>query len=243
MTYLPPTETLLAPSSSSSSSCSSPSSTAWAGGTPPGSTIIFPPARNRRCFKGWCRPRGRRGPPAPFLQIRRRGGEGRRAREEEVRTVAGVGSAAPVPDLPRRSRIRRSRAGSAAPEPDLPEEGDGPRAPARRPASVAVAGVPRARLGPAGGRVLAGGPRAHQGAPRGLREGGEEGAPGGEQALGNGRRRRIWREEGGRGEQAMGDGRRRRGMSEREHGGRGRERKSHRDLGKVGQGSRFLIRC
>ena len=99
-----------------------------------------------------------------------RGGEARRAREEEVRTVAGVESAAPVPDLPRRSRIRRSRAGSAAPEPDLPEEGDGPRAlseegdgpraPARRPASVAVAGVPRARLGPAGGRVLGRGGRA-----------------------------------------------------------------------------------
>ena len=92
-----------------------------------------------------------------------------------MRTVAGVGSAAPVPDLPRRSRIRRSRAGSAAPEPDLPEEGDGPRAPlpeegdgpralpeegdgprapARRPASVAVAGVPRAWLSPAGGHVL-----------------------------------------------------------------------------------------
>ena len=41
---------------------------------------------------------------------------------------------------------------------------------------------------------------------------------GGEQGLGNGRRRRIWREEGGPGEQALGDGRRRRGGSEREHG-------------------------
>ena len=40
---------------------------------------------------------------------------------------------------------------------------------------------------------------------------------GGEQGLGNGRRRRIWREEGGPGEQALGDGRRRRGGSEREH--------------------------
>jgi len=87
----------------------------------------------------------------------------------------------PLLDLPRRSRIRRSHAGSAALEPDLPEEGDGPRAPlpeegdgpralpeegdgprapARRPASVAVAGVPRARLGPAGGRVLGRGGRA-----------------------------------------------------------------------------------
>ena len=81
---------------------------------------------------------------------------------------AGVGSVAPVLDPLHRSRICRSPARAPPPLEEgartcttpLSEEGDGPRAPARRPASVAVAGVPRARLGPAGGRVLGRGGRA-----------------------------------------------------------------------------------
>jgi len=162
---------------------------------------------------------------------------------------AGVGSVAPVLDPLHRSRICRSPARAPPPLEEgartcttpLSEEGDGPRAPARRPALLSRGCRVPASVPP--------GARARRRAtPRGLREGGEEGAPGGEQALGNGRleqalenarRRRIWREEGGQGEQALGDGRRRRGGSEREHGvgregGRGMERKSRRDFGNAG---------
>ena len=128
---------------------------------------------------------------------------------------AGVGSAAPVLDPLHRSRICRSPARAPPPLEEgggtcttpLPEEGDGPRAPARRPGSLSRGCRVPASVPP--------GARARRRAtPRGLREGGEEGAPGGEQALGNGRleqalgngrQRRIWREEGGPSEQAMGE--------------------------------------